>query len=300
MNIKQRTRHWIPFEILAILFLISLACGKSVTPTSEVTSAPTANPASSSTSAFQRWTSNDVVEIFKSASLEVAGTRPMTKDDYGMAPMRAIEGTHFVIPSLCSNCGGRILSFSSQEDLEATKTYYEDLGKNNALFFSWVFVKDNILIQINGDLPEGKARQYESALNSLSSLSLEATPINSVSPTATSKYTPTPQATPDPYVYIGGNWPNGIWDYIFKSDKGARGHLHLKVYMGEQKSNIFEIIGAADCSSMPSGQGYLVRYPNGNEEWKDRQAMENLELFVLKDELQNTFIDFSWKFYECP
>ena len=115
----------------------------------------------------QKLTSTDIVNVFKSASLEVDNARPMTKDDYGMAPMRAIEGTHFLIPSLCSDCGGRILSFSSQEDLEATKTYYEDLGKNSAAFFSWVFVKDNILVQINGDLPEEKARQYESALNSL-------------------------------------------------------------------------------------------------------------------------------------
>lgn len=115
----------------------------------------------------QQWTSTDVVDVFKSASLEVEGARPMTKDDYGMAPMRAVEGTRFFIPSLCTDCGGRIFSFSSQEDLEATKTYYAELGKNSALFFSWVFVKDNILVQINGDLPEEKARQYESALNSL-------------------------------------------------------------------------------------------------------------------------------------
>jgi hypothetical protein len=117
---------------------------------------------------------------------------------------------------------------------------------------------------------------------------------------ATPKYTPTPEATPDPYIYLAGDWPYGVWDYIFKPEKGARGHLHLKVYSGEQKSYIFEIIGAADCSSMPSGQGYFVHYPNGDEEWKDRQAMENLELFVIKDELQNASLDFSWKIYQCP
>jgi hypothetical protein len=115
---------------------------------------------------------------------------------------------------------------------------------------------------------------------------------------ATPDYTPTPSVTPNPYDYLAGDWPNGVWGYIFNPQKGARGHL--KVYMGEQKSYIFEIIGAADCSSMPSGQGYLVRFPNGNEEWKDRQAMERLELFVLKDELTDSLRDFNWTFYQCP
>jgi len=128
---------------------------------------PTSTPEASPTPTFQRWTNADVVAIFKSASLEVEEARPMTKDDYGMAPMRAIEGTRFLIPSLCSDCGGRIFSFSSQEDLNLTRAYYEELGKSSAAFFSWVFVKDNILVQINGDLPEEKARQYEAALNSL-------------------------------------------------------------------------------------------------------------------------------------
>jgi hypothetical protein len=36
-----------------------------------------------------------------------------------------------------------------------------------AAFFSRVFVKDNILVQINGDLPETKANQYQAALNKL-------------------------------------------------------------------------------------------------------------------------------------
>jgi len=116
--------------------------------------------------------------------------------------------------------------------------------------------------------------------------------------TETTVFTASPIATADPYMWIGGDWPEGIWGYIFNPDKGARGNL--KVFIREQKTLIFEIIGAANCPSMPSGQGYLVRYPNGNEEWKDRRAMENNELFILKDELTNTFRDFSWQFYPCP
>ena len=40
------------------------------------------------------------------------------------------------------------------------------MGASFAMLFSWVFVRDNILVQINGELPEAKAKQYETALRS--------------------------------------------------------------------------------------------------------------------------------------
>jgi len=135
-----------------------------VTATPEPAS-PTPEP--TPTSVFQKWTSNQAIEAFKVAGLEAEETRPMTQDDYGMAPMLAVEGTRFLIPSLCPSCGGRVLSFASQNDLDATQAYYVELGESSALFFSWTFARGNILVQINGDLPEEKARQYEAALNTL-------------------------------------------------------------------------------------------------------------------------------------
>jgi len=116
----------------------------------------------------------------------------------------------------------------------------------------------------------------------------------------TAVYTEIPIPTSDPYMHIGGDWPFGIWDYIFKPERGARGHT--KVYMGELKSYVFEIIGAAICSTdiLPSGQGYLVRYPEGNEEWKDRRALEKFPLYVLKDEFDEIIRDFDYSFYQCP
>jgi hypothetical protein len=49
-----------------------------------------------------------------------------------------------------------------------TGDYYFALGKSSAAFFSWVFIKDNVLVQINGDLPEDKAKQYQTVLDSIS------------------------------------------------------------------------------------------------------------------------------------
>jgi len=116
---------------------------------------------------FEQWSVQDAVDAFEAAGLECEDRRAMTKDDYGVAPMVATEGTRFLIPSLCEDCGGRIMSFASQGDLDATKAYYDELGKTSAAFFSWTFASDNILVQINGDLPEPQARAYEQALRGL-------------------------------------------------------------------------------------------------------------------------------------
>jgi hypothetical protein len=90
----------------------------------------------------------------------------MTDSDYGLAPALATEGVRFLIPSLCKTCAGRVMSFRSPADLDDTRRFYEE-GGGAALAFSWLFVKDNILVQIDGRLPEATARRYELALSGL-------------------------------------------------------------------------------------------------------------------------------------
>ena len=111
-------------------------------------------------------TGDDVVAAFKAANLEAEGARPMAKDDYGAAPY-VCTGTRFLIPSLGEEAGGRVFVCGNDADRDALATFYTELGKGSALLFSWVFVKDRIVVQINGDLPEEQARKYEAALNGM-------------------------------------------------------------------------------------------------------------------------------------
>jgi hypothetical protein len=58
----------------------------------------------------------------------------------------------------------------------------------------------------------------------------------------------------------------------------ASSHLWTgaKIYFGEQRTYIFEVLGGNENYVSPSGdkiRGLKVRYPNGNEEWKDRNAL---------------------------
>jgi hypothetical protein len=151
--------------ILMVLVLVLPACAPSaadfqvaiaqtqaaytptpVPPTN--TPVPTATITPTSTPVYALWTVDQASALITAAGLEFVNPRPMTKDDYGPAPMTAKEAIYFQMPSLCSDCEGRLYSFASQSDLESLQSYYVDLGKVSAFFFSWVFVKDNILIQL--------------------------------------------------------------------------------------------------------------------------------------------------------
>ena len=132
------------------------------TATIEVPTA-TVEPTSAPLNFSSTITPQDAIDAFKAAGLEAENVRAMTKDDYGIAPM-ASEGLRFYIPSLGADKGGRVMYYEDPAILQAAKTYYEELGKSSAIFFSWVFVNENILVQINGDLPEEQALRYQSAL----------------------------------------------------------------------------------------------------------------------------------------
>ncbi len=59
------------------------------------------------------------------------------------------------------------MSFASEKDLTIVQNYYAQMGRFSAVLYSWIFVKNNILVQINGELPEENARMYEAALEGL-------------------------------------------------------------------------------------------------------------------------------------
>lgn len=105
-----------------------------------------------------------VIAEFKAAGLEAERVYKMTPADYGPAPLVGEDAQRFVIPSVCPDCGGRLFLVTNDDDRARLHAHYEELAKASALFFSWVFECKDLLLQINGDLPEEKAKQYEAAL----------------------------------------------------------------------------------------------------------------------------------------
>jgi zinc ribbon protein len=138
-------------------------------PTDIPSDTPQLVPTSVSTpsvSAAKSWTTSQVTSAFRRAKLEISNPRPMTNDDYGSVPHLATEAIRFFLPSLGGQKGGRIYDFANANDLQTVKQYYTS-GASGAASPPWVFTKDNILVQITGDLPENRAKQYQAALTSL-------------------------------------------------------------------------------------------------------------------------------------
>lgn len=113
---------------------------------------------------------------------------------------------------------------------------------------------------------------------------------------------PTPENTETPipkeeYVLLFDAAPYSVF-LDHNTDRGnGKG---INVYLDDDgKRFIFEIIGGSpNCPAMPSGQAYLVRYEDGTEEWRDRQAVENPLTYVKND---STLLLHDWTFYEsCP
>jgi len=112
------------------------------------------------------WSVDDVVNVFNEQSLEVKEPEFITETDRFGLPAETKDLIKFSIPSIGKDIQGCILSFELKNNLNKVRKYYADLnGKGHP--HTWSFMKDNILIVIDGAVPEKKARQYESALTGL-------------------------------------------------------------------------------------------------------------------------------------
>lgn len=140
------------------------AASATAVVTPEPAATPTTEPTTESASAV---TVAQVAEALQASGVEVGEVREMTIEDYGMAP-KADEGLRFLLPGLGDDKGGRIMLYEDPEVLERARDYYVELGQQSAMLYSHVFVLENILVQVNGTLPQDQADMLESAINAIS------------------------------------------------------------------------------------------------------------------------------------
>lgn len=107
---------------------------------------------------------DSILKKFKDDGLTVDGAKSMTKEDFGMAPMSAKEAKIFGIQKDDSGdfMNARIFLFEKEKDLTKTKDYYDDLGKESAMAFSYTAAntKKLVLMQFNGDLAQDLVQKY--------------------------------------------------------------------------------------------------------------------------------------------
>ncbi|WP_228077363.1 LysM peptidoglycan-binding domain-containing protein [Enterococcus casseliflavus] len=111
---------------------------------------------------------DDIIEAFTQQSLVVYNPRDMTKEDFGIAPMSATKAKIFSLIETDNEDeqrNARLLTFDNLDDLKATKQYYDDLGKDSAMLFSYTAVNEDdlVLMQFNGQLSQDLVEKYAKA-----------------------------------------------------------------------------------------------------------------------------------------
>lgn len=111
---------------------------------------------------------DDIIETFTQQSLVVYNPRDMTKEDFGIEPMSATSAKIFSLVETDNEDdqrNARLLTFDNLDDLKATKQYYDDLGKDSAMLFSYTAVNEDdlVLMQYNGQLSRDLVEKYAKA-----------------------------------------------------------------------------------------------------------------------------------------
>jgi hypothetical protein len=116
---------------------------------------------------FDRWHTQQVIDAFVAAGFGVDDLYTLRAEDYGSAPHVAEEAVSFVIrtPCPCNDGAVRLYSFATRGDLVQMQSHLEKLRETSGLVPSRIYVKDNIVMQVSGDLPEQTAKEYERILN---------------------------------------------------------------------------------------------------------------------------------------
>lgn len=130
---------------------------------------PTASMADTAQAPLEatRRCSLDVITAFHSAGLEAEVVRGASKEERdGLFPGIGVEARRFQIST---NEGemGIVVCLNNRDDLEHIQGYYLALNRSLPQFRSWLFVQDNILLQINHEVPERQARAYANVLYTL-------------------------------------------------------------------------------------------------------------------------------------
>lgn len=148
--------------LLCSILLFSACSSDKKTETTDSTRTKLSK--SSSTQKKELISLESILKKFKDNGLTVDEDKSMTKEDFGMAPMSAKEAKIFGIQKDASGdyMNARIFLFENEKDLNKTKDYYDDLGKESAMAFSYTAANDKklVLMQFNGDLPQDLVQKY--------------------------------------------------------------------------------------------------------------------------------------------
>ena len=110
------------------------------------------------------WTTEDVINTLNERGLEVNKISFENIESQDNLPASPKEIVKFTVS--LEEWEGTILSFELNDNLNKVRKYYLELNKKGE-FYTWSFVKGNILLVLPGAIAEEKAKQYKKALSSM-------------------------------------------------------------------------------------------------------------------------------------
>ncbi|HHU6749821.1 TPA: hypothetical protein ACUI23_000494 [Staphylococcus pseudintermedius] len=113
----------------------------------------------------------DITQEFKNENLQVSDEKEMTEYDYGLAPTKAEKGVIFKIKKDANGDykHARLMKFENEADLDETKKYYDDVGKDSEPLYSHTYKSDDgkFLLQMNGEISEKVFDKYKDTLKKI-------------------------------------------------------------------------------------------------------------------------------------
>ena len=101
-------------------------------------------------------TARQWAQVLRQAGLEIENLQDLVSMGEQLPP-GASSGIHFEMPSYCDGCGGKLVVFESAESAAPMADWLQSLGQ-------YAYNRDNVLIQIDAQVPREVALQYWTVL----------------------------------------------------------------------------------------------------------------------------------------
>ena len=111
----------------------------------------------------QMWLAADVIKSFNKNGFIVEKTKKEKGIELSGLPAKTIEAIRFSVSFNARKLKGCVLEFDEKKDFDKVKNHYLALN-NSGKLHTWSLIKDNILLVIDGLMPDQEIRKYETVL----------------------------------------------------------------------------------------------------------------------------------------
>ena len=111
----------------------------------------------------QMWLAREIIKSFNENGLIDEKAKQEKGIELSGLPAKTNESIGFLVSFNEKKLKGCVFEFDKKKNIKMVLDHYLDLNRNNELH-TWSLVKDNILVVIDGDMPEKEIQEYRAVL----------------------------------------------------------------------------------------------------------------------------------------